>query len=296
MKNIIIIVVCILLAWVVSLLAQADKIIFSHQFHLEEAGAECTDCHTTVKSSLSPSDNLLPSMETCFTCHDENSTECSLCHTNSNEAEDLPRITGLKAKFAHKIHIDAGEECIACHKGIEESVETGVASYSPDRQVCTDCHGAADLREENTKCITCHGEDFEFKPMNHNISWNKDHGINWQIQENSCTHCHSQSYCQDCHQGDNLDRQIHPLNYRMSHGLDARANKENCLTCHQEYTFCNDCHLIEMVIPKNHSYPSWSNFTDGGLHVREAQYDFDYCQSCHSDANSEVVCVKCHGR
>jgi hypothetical protein len=247
-------------------------------------------------SSLTPGDNLLPDMETCYTCHDEDDTECSLCHTNPDEAGDYTRFTEYKAKFAHQIHIDAGEECITCHKGIEDKVETGESHHIPDGSVCTDCHEAADLREEVAKCITCHGEDFEFKPVNHTVSWGKDHGINWQIQANSCSHCHSMSYCQDCHQGDNLDRQIHPLNYRMSHGLEARANKENCLTCHQEFSFCNDCHLIEMVLPKSHSYAGWSNGTNGGLHAREAQYDFDYCQSCHSDSNSDVVCIRCHGR
>jgi hypothetical protein len=50
-----------------------------------------------------------------------------------------------------------------------------------------------------------------------------------------------------------------------------------------------------MVMPKSHSFAGWSNFSNGGLHVREALADFDYCQSCHSDANSDVVCVRCHG-
>ena len=296
MKNIIITIICILFAWAVILLAQADKIIFSHQFHAEDAGAECSDCHGAASSSLSASDNLLPEMETCYNCHDEDETECTVCHTNPDEAGKYTRFTKYQAKFAHKTHMDAGEECETCHEGVTEKEDTGADSHIPTGTVCTDCHGGADLREDEAKCISCHGEELGFKPANHTVSWGKDHGIRWEIRENSCNHCHSMSYCQDCHQGDNLDRQIHPLNYRMSHGLDGRANKENCLTCHQEFAFCNDCHLIEMVIPKSHSFAGWSNFSDGGLHAREAQYDFDYCQSCHSDANADVVCVRCHGQ
>ena len=218
-----------------------------------------------------------------------------MCHTNPDEATEVARITGFAALFAHKPHVDAGAECITCHQGITEKEDPSQGTHLPEGSTCTDCHGSADLREDVAACISCHGENFNFKPVNHTVSWGKDHGINWQVQSNSCDHCHSMSYCQDCHQGDNLDQQIHHLNYRMSHGLEARANKENCITCHQEFSFCNDCHLIEMVMPKSHSFAGWSNFSDGGLHAREAQYDFDYCQSCHSDANSDVVCVRCHG-
>lgn len=288
--------ICLVFVLTVALFAQQDKLIFSHEYHAEEVGAECSDCHEAAQSSLTTGDNLLPAMETCYSCHDEDETECTLCHTNPDEGAEVPRIAEYAALFAHKTHIDAGEDCITCHKGITEKEDPAEGYHLPDGSTCTDCHGAADLREDVAQCISCHGKDFGLKPADHTVSWGKDHGINWQIQSNSCNHCHSMSYCQDCHQGDNLDRIVHPLNYRNSHGLEARANKENCLTCHQEFSFCNDCHLIEMVMPKSHSFAGWSNFTNGGLHAREAQYDFDYCQSCHSDANSEVVCIRCHGR
>lgn len=295
MKNIILFIVCILCIWTVTLSAQEDKIIFSHQFHAEDAGAECSDCHGTAEGSLSNADNLLPAMETCYNCHDEDETECTLCHTNPDEGTEVARITEFAALFAHKPHMDAGEECLTCHQGITEKEDTAEGLHLPEGSTCTNCHGGADLREDTAACISCHGDNFNFKPANHTVSWGKDHGINWQVQSNSCNHCHSMSYCQDCHQGDNLDQQVHQLNYIMSHGLEARANKENCLTCHQEFSFCNDCHIVEMVIPKSHSFAGWSNTSDGGAHAREAQYDFDYCQSCHSDANSDVVCVSCHG-
>jgi hypothetical protein len=295
MKNFIVLLVSILFVWAVILLAQVDQIIFSHQMHAEDVGAECADCHEAANTSLTVEDNLLPPMETCYNCHDEDETECTVCHTNPDEAGDYPRYIEYPAKFAHKIHIDAGQDCLTCHEGILEKEDSEEESHIPAGTVCTDCHGSADLREDMATCIACHGEKFNFIPENHTVSWGKDHGIRWQIRENSCTHCHSMSYCQDCHQGDNLDQQVHPLNYNLTHGLEARANKENCLTCHQEFQFCNDCHLIEMVMPRNHSYANWSNFSDGGMHAREAKYDFDYCQSCHSDAYSDVVCVRCHG-
>jgi len=80
------------------------------------------------------------------------------------------------------------------------------------------------------------------------------------------------------------------------HTKTLSGRPRNCLTCHREFAFCNDCHQIEMVMPKNHSFAGWSNTTTGGLHAKQAQYDFDYCQSCHSDANSDIVCIRCHGK
>lgn len=296
MKNLTIILICLFFAWGTTVFAQEDELIFSHQYHAEEIGASCTDCHGAVGSSEKSAENLLPAMETCYDCHDEDETECTLCHTNSDNAEEEPRVVDFAAQFSHKIHIDAGEDCLACHEGIDKKNRVDEGYHLPSGMVCTDCHGSADFKEDEKQCLSCHGYDFAFKPADHTINWNKDHGVSWQIKSNSCSHCHSNNYCISCHQGDNLDRDIHPLNYRTTHGIEAKANKENCLTCHQEFQFCNDCHQIEMVMPKNHSYASWTNFTNGGLHAKQAQYDFDYCQSCHSDANSDIVCIRCHGR
>jgi len=107
MKNIIVFSVCILFIWTLTLSAQEDKIIFSHQFHAEDAGAECSDCHEAAKTSLSTADNLLPAMETCYNCHDEDETECTVCHTNPDEGAEVTRITQFAALFAHKPHIEA---------------------------------------------------------------------------------------------------------------------------------------------------------------------------------------------
>ena len=256
MKKTIYLFISIVFIWTIAGFAQQDELIFSHKFHLEDVGAACLDCHNAVKTSQSAGDNLLPAMETCYNCHDEDDTDCTVCHTMPDEAVEVKRITDYPVNFAHQIHVEAGQECLSCHSRITESESTKDVSHLPTRSVCTDCHGRADYVDEKTKCLSCHGPDFDFKPVNHTVAWAKDHGITWEINAESCSHCHSRSYCIDCHQGFNLDRIIHPLNYRNNHGIDAKANKQNCLTCHREFAFCNDCHQIEMVMPKNHSFAS----------------------------------------
>jgi hypothetical protein len=296
MRKINLIIIVLLALWTICAFAQEDVLIFSHKYHAEEIGASCTDCHESVETSTSPTDNLLPSMETCYNCHDEDESECSLCHSNADEAVEVARIVDMAAAFSHQVHIEEGQECLDCHSGVENKNEPTAGQHIPDRQACTECHGSADFSQEKDKCLTCHSDIQVVKPADHLAGWKKDHGAAWEINEQTCSHCHSNFYCQECHQGDNLDREVHPLNFRNNHGIEAKANKENCITCHREYAFCNECHAIEMVMPKNHSYAGWSNTTTGGQHAKAAQYDFDYCQSCHSDLTGDVVCMTCHGK
>lgn len=278
-------------------LAQApDKIIFSHEFHISEADVECSSCHENVTTSKKTSDNLLPEMETCYNCHDEDDTPCSQCHTNPDEADVAPRNRAFKAQFSHEKHLAQNVPCLDCHTGMDKKTEVGTF-HIPASATCTNCHGEADYKEEQIKCITCHSKDMDFTPASHVVNWSKDHGLNQQFGNSDCSHCHQNSYCQNCHQGDNLDREVHPLNFRLTHGNNAKANKQNCLTCHEEQLFCLDCHQTQMVMPKNHSYVNWSNRIpgNGGRHAKEAKFDFDSCMSCHNDAYTDNVCVVCHG-
>ena len=298
MKIIFLLINIIVLGCFVTLPAQQnDQLIFSHKYHIEEIEAVCSDCHGLVESSNSPADNLLPEMSTCYSCHDEDDSECSLCHTNSDNAEIEPRIVNLNSQFSHQQHISE-LECIGCHKNIPSKEAPG-QSHIPDKSKCIDCHGEADYAVEKNKCLECHSnKDFNFMPKNHSVNWSKDHGIGEVSNSNSCIHCHQTDYCIECHQGDNLDRQIHSLNFVNNHGIQARLKNDNCLTCHQEQYFCIDCHNSEYVMPKNHSYANWSNTIsgNGGRHAREAKYDMDYCTTCHSDVFSDNVCVVCHSK
>ena len=274
-----------------------DKIIFSHKFHIEDVEAECSACHENTNSSISADDNLFPEMQTCYNCHDEDDSECGLCHTNTDEPGIAQRPAQLMSKFPHKNHTaDKTSDCISCHEGIQVKEEAG-SFHIPCAQLCITCHSGLDYSENSKNCLICHQSDMSFIPTTHIVNWKKDHGLVGQFDSNSCNHCHQQFYCQNCHQGENLDQEVHPLNFRTVHGIMAKGNKENCLTCHEEQLFCLDCHQTQMVMPKNHSYVNWSNRIpgSGGRHAKEAKFDMDNCMSCHNDAFTDVVCVICHG-
>jgi len=119
MKKLLILIIVCLTCWILAGFSQQSDLIFSHKFHLQEAGAKCSDCHQPVSTSQSPQDNLLPAMQTCYNCHDEKDTECKMCHTDPDAAQEVPRIVRLQAKFAHQLHAKSDQDCKVCHAGIE---------------------------------------------------------------------------------------------------------------------------------------------------------------------------------
>ncbi len=275
-----------------------DEIIFSHQLHVKQQEIGCLECHQKALKSQHVQDVLVPEMQTCYNCHDEEETPCSACHTNPDEPATAKRLKGFKSRFPHQLHVNReGNNCLACHQGVA-SATTTTQFHLPSKENCNTCHQGADVVENQLQCFTCHTPGMNFLPTSHRLNWQKDHGLVKQTEDQTCSHCHKQSFCSNCHHGDNLDRQAHPLNFRFTHGLLAKGNKENCLTCHQEQAFCVDCHRSQRVMPQNHALPTWANRLagDGGEHAREAQYDFDNCLSCHNDAYADVVCMTCHGK
>ena len=268
--------------------AQKVELIFSHKFHAKDVEAECVSCHVLAEESALAIDNLLPEMETCYQCHDEDS-ECSMCHQDPENAVVYPRITSYISKFPHATHITNGAECSACHAGVEKSTNI-FDTHLPSMVDCQSCHN--DLDKANY-CVDCHATGEDLRPADHKMDWNKGHGLSSQLIQN-CQGCHSENQCLDCHQGDNLDRKVHPLNFVNNHSLSAKGNKDNCYTCHEELSFCSDCHRQELVLPRNHSTAGWSNLNTGGRHARDAKMDMDNCVSCHNDTVSEPICAQCH--
>ena len=272
------------------------ELIFSHRYHIEDEGLECSDCHYDVEASLVGTDNLLPDKEVCSDCHDvEDEDECSTCHTSISDPQPLPRIQDYSPTFSHQIHVEAELECSACHGNIELTEVSG-AGMLPGMVQCLDCHDQHAVT--SVDCALCHGPNEELVPDNHSPDFIHAHsdiartGAPMKLDK-TCQTCHDTNYCQDCHEGDNLERQTHPLNYAYTHALDAQADERLCVSCHTDRQECVDCHNANQVLPQSH-VPGFVNAVDGGSHAFEAQNDIESCISCHN-ANAEQICQPCHG-
>ncbi len=288
-------------AWAVRSGSSSDvELKFSHKLHVIDNQFECNTCHTTVDSSKSGSDNLLPNMDICATCHDVSDDQtCNLCHSDLENPRIVPRIEKYNQKFPHNKHLKAGLECQSCHAAVAKQ-ETVLPVLLPTMPECIDCH---ESRAVVTTCITCHTqEESGKKPMSHTPNFIHSHsdlaqnGVINVLGNKKCALCHQPEYCQDCHEGENLDRRTHPLNFEFTHALAAEGKEHQCFACHTEHQFCIDCHRDRQIMPHNH-IAGWVNRIpdDGGRHRVEAESDLESCMACH-EQNAEQICQPCHGK
>lgn len=268
---------------------EKERVKFSHKLHVVEQEMACADCHAGAESSMSGKDNLLPAQSVCLECHE------------AGEVGDVSLyapISDYSIKFSHQQHIESGADCESCHSAIWQK-EVSVPYVLPTMVECMDCHESKAVSNE---CADCHMPFENLKPLSHNVQFKANHGDLARANaaevsaDMSCMVCHKQSYCQDCHEGENLDRLAHPLNYEFTHALEARSRENDCAVCHTEKQFCIACHQENNILPHNHT-AGWVNNipNDGGRHVYEARYDLENCAACH-EANAEQICQPCHGQ
>lgn len=276
---------------------QEVELKFSHKFHIEEQEIECGDCHQAALTSTSGKDNLFPTMEVCADCHDvEDDETCNICHQDIDEPREVPRIETFSEKFSHKVHLDNNLECATCHAAVAKKT-SAEPFILPSMIECMDCH---ESKQASVECAACHMPGDQLIPASHTKDFIHNHSDLAQANAKtmtldlSCMSCHQQSYCQDCHEDDNLERRTHPLNYQFTHALAAQGKERECASCHVERSFCISCHRDNQILPHNHK-PGWVNQISGGRHRLEALNDLENCMACH-EQNAEQICQPCHGK
>jgi hypothetical protein len=146
---------------------------------------------------------------------------------------------------------------------------------------CNECHRDADV------------------PPNHVVGWNADHRFVSVRTPANCADCHNQSFCQDCHFGGGIDRDLHvstaksagpdymPKSHRSDwreiHPIAAFDRPASCNRCHQSPSFCNDCHA--RFRPEELQFESHRRqFRDIRLSEvgpNHAIFPPESCQTCH---------------
>lgn len=309
------------------------NIKFSHKFHFENVGSECTDCHINALASEKSSDFLLPKQATCFNCHDESSTPCDYCHLDPKNMVPYEQPV-RKITFSHKYHSENLKmSCQSCHEGVEK-VDYATPEHLPSMQNCYTCHN---YRTASNECESCHTETSTLLPGSHKVAnYIKEHKrfVRASGSENNCVVCHADNFCQQCHEsisiagvpslsnnlliGGNLNssftpqssgknqlvlQTVHGLNYRYTHGIEAKMKEKDCYVCHDRQTFCAGCHSPNGDITLNRFRPEWHEGRDfatlsvgsgGGRHASLAKRDIETCMSCHDTEGADPTCVICH--
>jgi hypothetical protein len=94
-------------------------------------------------------------------------------------------------------HLNSGNPCTACHRGLEDSDAVGNANM-PQMADCLVCHNQIDPPDS---CAFCHPKDAQLKPANHVAGFldthtNKKSGLDLE----SCAVCHGRKFtCLGCH-------------------------------------------------------------------------------------------------
>ncbi len=260
---------------------------FSHKFHLgSDVGAACTDCHTAVTTSTKETDYLLPTMSTCYNCHDQSSTKCEFCHTSSDSAtyQDLVQ-TPSPVYFSHKQHVsDLKLKCETCHQGLDK-VE--YASQAPDAlpkmTVCTTCHGQIEtnykaesvnyvIKAAPAACDACHKDLANLVPESHRhadfMSQHKDF-VNTTGPQNDCKSCHTPTSCQECHDAANIAKDLSPSQIYVP-----STPTLSPLNTHKKL-------IIQRVHSLNYRF----------THSIDAKGRESNCYTCHDE---RTFCVNCH--
>jgi hypothetical protein len=303
---------------------------FSHTLHVKDQGVACEDCHHDAKKSARSSDNILGDHESCKSCHEEKiSSDCAFCHTHPDEIVPIP-LPDRALIFSHELHISTHSlKCETCHQELD-TVTVASEENLPGMKLCIDCHGA---RRVSTNCESCHTDLAGLIPADHLAGdFKRDHSQRTRLGgvDVSCSMCHTESFCQDCHTGAELHgfkstrdlmadpatrmplrdtpresklQNVHDLNYRFTHSIDAKSRRTDCFACHEQQIFCTPCHEAggnidqKKIKPESHLAPGFTTIgkgSGGGRHAELARRDIETCISCHDVQGGDPTCMLCH--
>ena len=301
---------------------------FSHELHNEVT--DCASCHSSASEAESLSDRLLPGKSDCEACHDvEDDENCELCHYEDNFEPLVQSMDELY--FNHKQHVGNLEMgCTTCHKGLDEIEYSFESSQvNPPMEHCYTCHNNESVA--SMTCEVCHKGTSDLVPSDHKTAdFFKEHKFTATTDE-SCSMCHDNNFCEDCHVSTTMIDEtnstmdfytpysphqyisnskqmqitrVHSLDFRFSHGIEARGRTSECTTCHQTETFCAECHgseggdyAMQGFLPTSHLVNNFLTIgvgSGGGEHAVLARRDIESCAACHDTQGADPSCIICH--
>lgn len=237
-------------------------------------------------------------------------------------------------KFNHRQHAEAQIQCERCHGDLRQ-IDLATRAQLPRMALCLGCHSdglrrgeSAGRRAPTARCPACHIQQGdgtletrlpsgvlvpsgELRGDDHSLTFSRQHRQVALSEPSYCANCHTQPWCQRCHNGVVKPLDIHGGDYISRHGQDARRNQPDCGSCHRQQTFCLACHerlgvVSHSTLPGSPSpsgfqpasarrfHPEgWASSFGGAAsnqHAQEAQRNIRSCTSCHR----EETCLGCH--
>jgi hypothetical protein len=289
-----------------------DHIKVPHSVH-QRAKVDCLACHEEIYDAKTLAGSFLPKESKCLSCHREQKQagKCSMCHTDVRRAAPFAP-PEPQLKLSHADHIErVKENCSVCHKSLPEPVRGG--GLTPPMSACLQCHEHQQDFADG-RCARCHVDlgRYPLKPVSqfsHQGNFVREHGRSARAGDATCTTCHEQTFCSDCHANtvstkieiklpERVDADfIHRNDFVGRHTLEAQADPASCRRCHGS-SFCEDCHRQQNLTPqaanpRDPHPPGWSFPASPDFHGVAARRDITSCAACH-DQGARSICVDCH--
>jgi hypothetical protein len=178
-------------------------------------------------------------------------SECNDCH----KTEGIAPNHGSDWVSGHRVLASkAVKNCEQCH----------------NQKFCLDCHSGGGTGDD----LTAENFRSDYKPKSHRSDWIDIHGMKSVDNPQTCTRCHDQRYCTDCHSrfpGGDLKIKSHrslgssgqsygtsfpSSTWGMDHSMEARRNLQSCQSCHPDGDVCIQCHRSGGVNPHPRNWGS----------------------------------------
>lgn len=295
----------------------------AHEAESHLANAACADCHVPlaetrldrgriaalpVPESHERDDFLLRahgrSAETtigsCTVCHTRES--CTSCHVDAAGVEAIGALarapTSLELPdYEARYPVPPSHRREGFLEGHGRRLEVSECSACHTRESCTSCHVEPApepiARLVSREAATAPGVEPERSaPPSHDGPYFRvDHGALASASPGSCTTCHAESRCVDCHEAPR-EASFHPPNFVLRHSTAAYGRQLECSSCHDVEAFCQSCHLQRGTGAAGRLGPG---FHDGQRlwllrHGQPARQSLESCVSCHTQSD----CLQCH--
>jgi hypothetical protein len=207
----------------------------------------------------------------CATCHARSS--CATCHTGDGAKDVIAQLPDAAEAKGRGVRLRRSVEA-----------ESPVASVIPARMGTSSPDWTpAPHQADSAKRVRVHPGGFI-----------RSHGVAAATEATTCSGCHAQRFCTDCHAGEKVTRRYHPANFVSGHPAKAYGRDTDCASCHSTEAFCRDCHKQLNLGTTGIRGTGFHNAQPQWLlqHGRAARQEMTTCASCHQQRD----CLQCHSQ
>ena len=204
----------------------------------------------------------------CGACHARSS--CETCHTGENTGRVLRGIPEAEAGGARGVEL--------IHQGTRRRLNPPPSLLSMLPALFSDTVASPQHTAPRTVRV-------------HDIGFRTGHRAQAAAGALTCSGCHAQRFCTDCHSGENR-RRFHPANFEARHAPDSYGREAECASCHNTEAFCRSCHQSSGLAAQGRLDVAFHTAQPLWLlkHGQAARQGLASCTTCHKQSD----CQTCH--